>query len=46
MCHCRRRWHRVWIEFFVAWALIGELLSAGDHAEIEERTYLLYLTNV
>jgi hypothetical protein len=46
MCHCRRRWRRVWTELVADVAMIGRLLSADHHAEMKERTYLLFLTNV
>jgi hypothetical protein len=46
MCHCRRRWLRVWIEFFADLAMTSRLLNAEYHAEVKEQTYLLFLTNV
>ena len=46
MCRCRKRWRRVPIEFVADRALTGNLPGAGEHAEIKERTYSLFLTYV
>jgi hypothetical protein len=45
MCHCRKRWRRARIEFVADLALTVRLPNAGHHAEMKERTYLLFLMN-